>query len=959
MDKIQERFFKILRKYFFHSLSFLLLFLFNLSLSFDISLGAAELFESDKEIVLTNDYLIYKIDKKGFNAAFIDKGTGIDYYDQSRPQPFMGIHIYENEYYSSKIFLDGYNVTVYFGQTGITANVKIIPADKYFIFELQSISDSGVDECILAQHAFTMKEHIGGSVNICWNDKFGACVMGLDLPVHCSPISNNPPILQAKSTSTFGLTHVRYALIGAPGGKLLMTMGDVEREMGLPHPTLGGVWGKISPEVKKSYLFVDFDEENIDKMTDYAKTGGFGYMMTYSGVWEYSAGHYQINSKRYPHGLEGIKNVSDKIHAAGIKTGLHCIIGSVTKNDPYVTPVPDPRLVKESQFILAKDVDENTDEIEVSSSPGDIIIRGEKSMPLVPNEDRRGGTDMQIGDEIFTYRNYTTSQPYKFISCIRGNFGTKRSSHKKGTPVYHISESYGWYFFDAKSSLFEEQTNRVANIINYCGIDMVYFDGVPQYPQWYYMPKVWLETFKKSQRELLIQANSTIPGAWHIISRGCSGDWVSLAAKKHFDVFRLGAYRNYSDNFIPTEFGWYQWLTHGTNRYATFPDEVEYAVQKALGYDAAFCLETNQKDLDQNGRTGEMLETVKNYETLKLSNYFADKIKKELQVPGKEYKLLKNASGDWYFQKIQYSPSYIVRTMDGVQNIWDYNNQFSDQPLQLRLRADWNFADYEDSQNITLLDYKNYFRTETFGTDGINFSLSSTIENVKSGNVSAKIIAENSNSNEQGWRQIRYYLNEPVDINDHTALGVWIYGDSSGAVLRIAIQTAGYLANDRIVEINFKGWKYFELTKPDGDRTFEYPPNQGYGNLRPLDLSQISSVSLYVTNIPEGKTITWYMSPIKALKKSPASLKNPRLILNGQSIILPCVLIHDQYLELLRSGKLIVYDENGRILNEGTVTNIPLLKNGRNSIQLEHDAPDGKTARADVTIISWGEELHN
>lgn len=957
MEKIQKQFIGNLRKYYFHFLSKVVIFFIALTVSFSCILIAAELSETSDEIILKNDYVIYKINKNGFNAAFIDVQSGIDYYDQSKPQPFMGVHIYENEYYSSKVFLEGHTITVYFGHSGITATVKLILTDKYFIFKLESISDPGVNECILARHAFTITEHVGGAANVCWNDKFGACVMGLDIAVHCQTVSSNPAILQAKSTSTFGLANVSYALIGAPGDKLLMTMGDVEREMGLPHPTLGGVWGKISPEVKKSYLFVDFDEENIDKMTDYATTGGFGYMMTYSGVWEYSAGHYQINSKRYPHGLEGIKNVSDKIHAAGMKTGLHCIIGSVTKNDPYVTPVPDPRLVKEAQFILAKDVDENTDEIEVSFSPGDINIRGEKSMPLVPNEDRRGGTDMQIGDEILTYRNYTTSPPYKFTRCIRGNFGTKRSLHKKGAPVYHISESYGWYFFDAKSSLFEEQTSRVANIINYCEIDMVYFDGVPQNPQWYYMPKVWLETFKKSQRELLIQANSTIPGAWHIISRGCSGDWVSLAAKKHFDVYRLGAFRGYSDNFIPTEFGWYQWLIHDTNKYATFPDEVEYAVQKALGYDAAFCLETTQKDLDQNGRSDEMLKIVKNYETLRLNNYFSDKIKKELQAPGKEYKLLNNTQGNWYFQKIQYAPSYIVRKMDGAQNVWNYDNRFSDQPVQLRLRADWNFADYENAENITLLDYKNYFRTESFGTEGINLSIVSTTENVKSGNVSAKIIAENSNSNEQGWRQIRYYLNEPVNVNNHTALGVWIYGDGSGAVLRIAIQNAGYLANDRLVEINFNGWEYFELTKPDGDRVFDYPPNQGYGNLRPLDLSQISSVSVYVTNVSKGSTITWFMSPIKALKKSPSSLINPKFIINGQSIVFPCILIQDQYVELLKSGSFTVYDENSHTLNKANIDKIPLLRNGQNSIQLEHDAPDGKTTRGDVTIITYGEVL--
>jgi len=920
-------------------------------------LNAAKLYETDEEIVIENDYVIYKISKDGYNAAFIDKQSGKDYYDQSRLQPFMGIHIYEHRYFSSKIFLHDYNLTVYFGQSGITANVKVTPTDKYFVFELENISDPGVDECILARHAFSITEHIGGSANACWNDKFGACVMALDLPVQCNPISYSPAILQAKSYKTFGLTQVGYSLIGAPSDKILLTMGDVEREQGLPHPTLGGVWGKISPEVKKSYLFVDFYEANIDKMIEYAKAGGFGYIMMYWSDWGLSAGHYKINPKKYPHGLDGIKMVADKIHALGMKIGIHTIIGSVTKNDPYVTPVPDSRLVKDTQFILAKDIYEDDQTIEISSSPGDVFVRGEEGMPLIPYYDRRGGTDLLIDSEIITYRGYSTSYPYKFTDCIRGNFETARSRHKKGTPVYHFSENWNWYIFDTNSSLLDEQTSNLAHIINYCGIDMVYFDGVPQFPHWYHMPKVWTEVYRKSERELLIQSNSMPHGLWHIVSRGCSGDWVSIAPKAHFDHNRLGAYRSYSNNFIPTEFGWYQWLTHGDNRYATFPDEVEYAVQKALAYDAAFCLETHQANLDHNGRTEEMMEIVKNYETLRLKNYFSGEVKKELQQPGREYKLFRSGDGEWYFKRIKYGASYIVRKMDDFQNVWTYDNEFSDQPIQVRLRADWNYAGYDERENIILLDYKNYFRVESQGSKGLSFSITPTNEQIKAEGISARLVAENAGSNEQGWKTIRYFLNEPVDISEHNSLGVWIYGDESGAVLTIAIQPEGVISNERIVEINFNGWKYFELNKPDGELTFKYQPMKGYPVLRPINLGAISRVSINITNIPAGKSVTCYMSPIKALKISSASLINPKLNINGQSISFPCILANDQYLELMDTGKFVVYDENGRRLDEKVINNIPILKTGDNTITFEHDALDGKTARADISIITVGEKI--
>ena len=125
--------------------------------------------------------------------------------------------------------------------------------------------------------------------------------------------------------------------------KLLRNLEIIERveiENGLPHPTLGGVWARRSPEQMRSYLFVDLSESTADAMIAYARAGGFGYIVIYDGMWNGSHGSYPVNRTCFPKGEAGLKAVSDKIHAAGLKFGMHNLDMVVSKDDPLVRPVP-------------------------------------------------------------------------------------------------------------------------------------------------------------------------------------------------------------------------------------------------------------------------------------------------------------------------------------------------------------------------------------------------------------------------------------------------------------------------------------------------------------------------------------------------------------------------------------------------------------------------------------------
>jgi len=61
--------------------------------------------------------------------------------------------------------------------------------------------------------------------------------------------------------------------------------------------------------------------------------------------------------------------------------------------------------------------------------------------------------DIQIDDEIITYWGIGGDA---FVECLRGRYGTRRAPHRKGAKIYHLSERYGCYPADLRTSLNDE-----------------------------------------------------------------------------------------------------------------------------------------------------------------------------------------------------------------------------------------------------------------------------------------------------------------------------------------------------------------------------------------------------------------------------------------------------------------------------------------------------------------------
>ena len=116
----------------------------------------------------------------------------------------------------------------------------------------------------------------------------------------------------------------------------------------------------------------------------------------------------------------------DKCHAARLKVGMHMLTSLVGKNDPLVTPKPDPGLLKDGETALATDVNERQTELQATSTLGPAV-QGDAS-------------DITIDNEII---HCGRIEGPKFMQCQRSFAGTSAGAHKAGARIEHLAERDG------------------------------------------------------------------------------------------------------------------------------------------------------------------------------------------------------------------------------------------------------------------------------------------------------------------------------------------------------------------------------------------------------------------------------------------------------------------------------------------------------------------------------------
>jgi hypothetical protein len=353
-----------------------------------------------------------------------------------------------------------------------------------------------------------------------------------------------------------------------------------------------------------------------------------------------------------------------RLHEHGILVGMHTFSSKVSKRDPYVTPVPSRDFVVDMRAQLAGDVDAEQTEIrtatDLSQWPGSPVCKRKVWEGHVSKHQ-----EVIIDDEIIRYETIGPEGKWDtFMGCKRGSWGTHAAAHAAGTECRHyaVDGCINGYITDQDTPLFQKTTSRLAEIFNDCDFDMIYFDGsedVDRRRYHYYAANAHATVVRKiKKRPFIHQGGGFHHNCWHSFTRtgtidqypgtylayiragGEIEDWPTC--KDHIDrsVDRAIKYR---EDLIPAELGWFGLYVKNDHFDGLQLDEIEYLMVKSLALDSPISLQTSHARLTSHALSPGILEMVRYYEELRLSDRVPQATLDRLIEQGKDFVALHSA----------------------------------------------------------------------------------------------------------------------------------------------------------------------------------------------------------------------------------------------------------------------------------------------------------------------------
>jgi len=912
---------------------------------------------------LENEYAVYEIGANGENIRLVDKRTGADYCAQQPRSAFARVKKAGRHYNSSAVSFHDGTFTVRFGESSATAVIKAAAENHYFVLEVLSVSGEHVEELVFANLSLTLK----GSQK----EPFACCALALNLKTNVSELPGASNGLRATCYPRFGFASAKVALIACPQSELRRVMQEVVSAAGeLPHSPIGGPRA-LGPDINKgSYLFNfgNLSEQTVDGWSKLAQTLGFN-QIDFHGGGSFRFGDCRPNPDTYPRGFASLKAVIDRLHAAGIKAGLHTYAFFIDKSCPWVTPVPDPRLAKDAAFTLAAPLT-----AEDTTVP---VVEPTNDMSAITGFFVRNSITLQIDDELITYSGISKQPPYAFTGCKRGAWGTKIAPHASAARAHHLKECFGLFVPDGDSTLFEQVAAKTAEAFNECGFDMIYLDAldgedVIAGPEnaWHYGSKFVFEIWKRLKKPALMEMSTFHHHLWFVRSRMGAWDHPTRSHKRFIDI-HCAANEENGRMFLPGQLGWWAVKTwSGAQGEPTFPDDIEYLCCKALATDTGLSLMGVDPDnILKVPALSRLAGIFKRYEDLRHANYFPESIKAKLRIPGEEFTLIRNSRGEWQFRPVQYA-RHKVQGINGWSNIWRTTNRFDRQPLQLRIEALLSAGTYDAPGNITVADFAHPVDfSDRAAQSVVQADLQSSTAQVKAGTLSGCFAASSSREERKSsWAKIGKVFTTPLDLSKHQALGVWVYGDGKGEVLSLQLRNPEHLVSgigEHYVIVDFTGWRYFELIEPEGERYQDYswPYGGAYAIYREsVDYGHLEALGLWYNNLPPGQAVACYLSPVKALPLADTKLVLPAITIAGRTIVFPTEIETGCYLEFRTMADCKLYDPQGKLIREVQPQGeVPVLGAGENLVTFSCETSEGAdvSARAYVTVISEGKPLRD
>ncbi|MBI3867556.1 MAG: hypothetical protein HY299_03410 [Verrucomicrobia bacterium] len=664
----------------------------------------------------STDTCTLELDSKGAVVALSSRAHAHNYLATNQNAPLLSVRVDGALHPPDSAAWDSSasRLTLRYNRAGVTASIRVDAKPTHLVLELIDVQPPGRAALALwGPYPVTLRQTVGEVVGVARDDAFALGLQALNpktlggFPENDEGSADRPyaaqqtswgSVLQAysmdrskpRSIAVWGkrapnmpvpaiaretAVGSKIALFGCPASAALEIIGKIEVAEGLPHPMIEGVWAKVSPERGRSYLIADFSESDIDEMLGYVKRANL--MSLYHGRPFKSWGHYEPSPKFFPNGVAGVKACATQARAMGIRLGAHTLSNFIQTEDPYITPVPDPRLARTGSSPLAQDIDAAATTVSVASPD------------YFAQRDRNELQTVVIDEELVRYRAVSTNAPFQLLDCQRGAFGTKASAHTRGTAAGKLMD-HSYKVFFPNLDLQREIARNLARIFNETGLSHMDFDGhegclAPG--EGTYGNEIFAKEFYDHLDHTVI--NGTSPPLshfyWHINSYCNWGEPWYGGFRDSMQEYRINNQAFCERNFIPKMLGWY--LLKPT----TCLSDMEWMLARAAGFDAGFALATSPDALRKNPDAGVILDAIRGWEEARRAGVFPPHIREQLRDPRREFQLRRvgdawdlspfHASADFAHEQLARQPGEPTSTQ------WEVGNPDDQQELQFKLRV--------------------------------------------------------------------------------------------------------------------------------------------------------------------------------------------------------------------------------------------------------------------------------
>ncbi len=630
-------------------------------------------------IIIENKELCLNLGEDCVAKSLVCKSTGEECLVQGENMPFFSLtedRPYNNEiklahpnkrttFQANRVRREGNRLIVGFELVTFEAVVEVKEADKYISFDLVdflikpedfaglAMTPPPVSEFRLIQLPVKQREKFGEWLNVSWDSNTAVCVLA-NSPLSRIDSENrkNCRLMYADAIREIKFKGCSASLIVTDTQSLMDAVADLENDYCLPRGVESRRGDKINASV---YWAENINPSTIDEHIRFIKQAGFPLMLiSYrsffieEGGYKY-CGDYDFNS-HYPNGEADLREMLEKIKAAGITPGMHMLQTHIGTLSRYVTPRADHRLNHTRRFTLAKPLDTTDTTVCVEQNPEGSVMH-EKCRIL------------QFNGELIRYESYTTQPPYMFKGCERGYFNTDITPHQLGTigGILDVSEFGATsVYLDQTTSLQDEVAEKLARAYN-CGFEFVYFDGSEgtNPPFEIYIPYAQYRVYKRlNNKPLFCEGAAKAHFSWHMLSGGNAFDVFPMPIfKSMIAKYPLEEAPRMANDFTRVNFGWWRYADD------TMPDIYEYGTSKAASYDCPVTVRPHSLDtLKTNPRTADTLEVLNRWEQVRAQKWLSREQKEMLRDHDKEFILLVDEKGE--FELTEYTRIKLPEAID-------------------------------------------------------------------------------------------------------------------------------------------------------------------------------------------------------------------------------------------------------------------------------------------------------